>query len=151
MGSKTRISAANSATGRPRKISNRIPTATPQLRRRGPARCAADGAVVSDKLETLRDLIRSQDAGTNPDELFREAADYIVRLKTQTRKTKGRGQSAEGVEEEIREKVERVLTDEGYKNWALDLQAKVVGDVQKGPSCKNLKSFVDWIKYKDLA
>ncbi|CAA0828373.1 Unknown protein [Striga hermonthica] len=87
MGSKPRISAAATAAGRPRATtpgSNQSITGKPQINRRGSAHTApADGAVVSDKLETLRNLIRSQDAGENPDQLFQEAADYIVLLKTQ--------------------------------------------------------------------
>ncbi|GER49334.1 sterol regulatory element-binding protein 1 [Striga asiatica] len=89
MGSKPRISAAGEASGRPRATppgSNQSLTGKPQTRSRGSAHTAATaaaGEVVSDKLETLRNLIRSQDAGENPDQLFREAADYIVLLKTQ--------------------------------------------------------------------
>ncbi|CAA0828375.1 UDP-glycosyltransferase 83A1 [Striga hermonthica] len=45
--------------------------------------------------------------------------------------------------EEIKEKVERVLGDEGFKERALDVKAKVVGSVT---SRKNMNRFVEWIK-----
>ncbi|EPS61635.1 hypothetical protein M569_13160 [Genlisea aurea] len=77
MGSKQRF--FSDAAGRLRKRSRRV-----CLRRRRLLRCRRNGeASVSDKLETLRDLIPSRDPEANPDRLFQETADYIVLLKTQ--------------------------------------------------------------------
>ncbi|XP_051117672.1 uncharacterized protein LOC127242251 [Andrographis paniculata] len=41
------------------------------------------GASVSDKLEALKSLVPSENAEIKTDELFKETAEYIVRLKTQ--------------------------------------------------------------------
>lgn len=45
--------------------------------------------------------------------------------------------------EEISQKVEILLSDEGYKNRAMNLQSKAVSS---GRSQKNFSDFVDWIK-----
>lgn len=45
--------------------------------------------------------------------------------------------------EEISKKVEILLSDEGYKNRAMNLQSKAVSS---GRSQKNFSDFVDWIK-----
>ncbi|KAG6396111.1 hypothetical protein SASPL_142250 [Salvia splendens] len=48
---------------------------------------------------------------------------------------------------EIVEKVEILLGDEGYKDRAKSLGSKTVDSVREGgSSCKNLSSFVEWIK-----
>lgn len=49
--------------------------------------------------------------------------------------------------EEIRKKVELLLTDESYKDRALNLQSKAMSSTSEGGcSQKNFDSFVDWIK-----
>ncbi|KZV42769.1 hypothetical protein F511_07466 [Dorcoceras hygrometricum] len=50
-------------------------------------------------------------------------------------------------QEEIKNKVEQLLTDEGYKARALELQAKAIASVTEGGcSQENFNKFVAWIK-----
>ncbi|XP_022863039.1 UDP-glycosyltransferase 83A1-like isoform X3 [Olea europaea var. sylvestris] len=49
--------------------------------------------------------------------------------------------------DEIKNKLERVLGDEGFKERVLDLQAKILNSVRKGGSShKNFEDFLSWIK-----
>lgn len=50
-------------------------------------------------------------------------------------------------EEEIKNKVEKILSDKSYKTKALELQAKTTASVREGGSShKNFHSFMEWIK-----
>lgn len=70
---------------------------------------------------------------------------YIVEVwRVGLRLEKGRsGVVAAG---EIVEKVEILLGDGGYKDRVRSLGSKTVESVRGGSSCKNLTSFVEWIK-----
>lgn len=48
--------------------------------------------------------------------------------------------------EEIKEKVEHLLSDKSYKERVLNLQAKTMDSVRGGRSHKNFNNFIDWIK-----
>ncbi|CAI9758692.1 unnamed protein product [Fraxinus pennsylvanica] len=48
--------------------------------------------------------------------------------------------------EQIKNKLEQLLTDERYKERALNLQAKTMASANKGCSHKNFNNFVEWIK-----
>ncbi|KAK6129130.1 hypothetical protein DH2020_037108 [Rehmannia glutinosa] len=48
--------------------------------------------------------------------------------------------------EEINDKLEHLLGDKGYKERALNLQAKTMGSIRGGSSHKNFNKFVEWIK-----
>ncbi|PIN04100.1 hypothetical protein CDL12_23374 [Handroanthus impetiginosus] len=48
--------------------------------------------------------------------------------------------------EELRNKVELVMSDKRYKTRALNLQSKVVSSAAEGSSQKNFSNFADWIK-----
>ncbi|GER49332.1 UDP-Glycosyltransferase superfamily protein [Striga asiatica] len=47
---------------------------------------------------------------------------------------------------EIKEKLERVLGDEGFKERALDLKGKTLDSVGRGNSHENFNDFIEWIK-----
>ncbi|CAA2972634.1 UDP-glycosyltransferase 83A1-like [Olea europaea subsp. europaea] len=51
--------------------------------------------------------------------------------------------------EEIKNKLEQLLTDKSYKERAFNLQIKTVASATKGCSHKNFNNFVEWIKEKD--
>ncbi|KAI3452227.1 hypothetical protein Pfo_008892 [Paulownia fortunei] len=84
MGSKPIVSVPIAVRRPRRKISdsNGRRLSKPQVCHRRPTHIGG-AASVSDKLEALRSLIPSQDEEINPDQLFKETADYIVLLKTQ--------------------------------------------------------------------
>ncbi|KAK6117425.1 hypothetical protein DH2020_048834 [Rehmannia glutinosa] len=48
--------------------------------------------------------------------------------------------------EEINDKLEHLLGDKGYKERALNLQAKTMGSIRGGSSHKNFNKFIEWIK-----
>lgn len=52
--------------------------------------------------------------------------------------------------EEIKSKVEQILSDKAFKTKALDIKEKVTSSVKEGGnSHKNLSNFIDWVKEKD--
>ncbi|KAL2552212.1 Uncharacterized protein Fot_05831 [Forsythia ovata] len=48
--------------------------------------------------------------------------------------------------EEIKNKIEQILEDKGYKERALNLQNKTMDSVRGGCSYKNFINFIEWIK-----
>ncbi|KAL2552245.1 UDP-glycosyltransferase 83A1 [Forsythia ovata] len=49
-------------------------------------------------------------------------------------------------QEEIKNKIEQILEDKGYKERALNLQNKTMDSVRGGCSYKNFINFIEWIK-----
>ncbi|PIN04656.1 hypothetical protein CDL12_22807 [Handroanthus impetiginosus] len=84
MGSKPRLSTATASMRKLRRKSSNSSRrlSKPEARHRRATHIHA-GASVSDKLEALKNLIPSENSEIKPDQLFQEAADYIVLLKTQ--------------------------------------------------------------------
>ncbi|KAL3844609.1 hypothetical protein ACJIZ3_002012 [Penstemon smallii] len=83
MGLRPRISAVKRAKRKSSNLNRRLNKPQSCHRNATHIRAAAAATSVSDKLETLKNLIPSHKPETKPEQLFQETADYIVLLKTQ--------------------------------------------------------------------